>query len=412
MGHLKLPIKGMHCRSCELALEDKIKDVKRVSSVKVSYASGVADISYHDSAPSAEELAGAVKEAGYEVGTRERGAWFSRKASDYRELLVAGIILAVLYVLARASGILDISTDISQAAYSFAFVIGLIAGVSTCMAVVGGLVLGISARHAEAHPEAAAWQKFRPHLYFGLGRIGGYALLGGLLGTLGSFVKISGLFQAALTLAIGVVMVMLGIKLIGISPRLKDANFTLPSSISKRLGLNRHRKEYSPRAAAFTGALTFFLPCGFTQAMQLAAVGTGSFAGGAVIMGLFALGTAPALLSIGGLTSVIKGKIARRFYSVVGLAVLIFGISNAGNALSLMGVGLPEAKSGRPADAAEVVDGYQVVRMTQKSGGYSPNKFTVVAGVPVKWMITSETAYSCAASIVIPSMGIRKNLAA
>lgn len=402
----------MHCRSCEMVLEEKLKDVKHVSSINVSYSQGHAEIVYGATPPSHHDLEQAVKDAGYEVGVREPLKWLSRSFGDYRELFVAGLTLLVLYFVARLLGLFNIDLDTSKMAYSFAFVIGLVAGISTCMAIVGGLILGISARHAELHPEATAWQKFRPHLFFNIGRVGGYALLGGLLGALGSFIKISGFFQAILTLAIGLMMVVLGLKLTGISPRLKETALTLPASLSKKLGINRHQKEYNHRSAFITGALTFFLPCGFTQAMQLAAVGSGQFATGAVIMGLFALGTAPALLSIGGLTSVIKGRAARRFYSVVGLAVLLFGLFNINNSLALLGWKPAVASNKKPTSTAGIVDGYQVIRMTQKVNGYFPNSFTVQAGVSVRWIITSESAYSCAASILMPAMNIQQGLKA
>lgn len=402
----------MHCRSCEILLEGKLKDVRHVSSVRVSYPNGSAEISYVSDYPSHKDLEQAVRDAGYEVGQREPLSWLSRSYADYRELVAAGLTLTVLYLLARSFGLFDISLQTSDVTYSFAFVIGLVAGISTCMAIVGGLIMGISARHAELHPEATSWQKFRPHLYFNLGRVGGYALLGGALGTLGSFLKISGTFQALLTLAVGAVMVVLGLKLTGISPRLKETSLTLPASLAKFLGLNRHQKEYSHKSAVVSGALTFFLPCGFTQAMQVASIGFGSFASGALIMGFFALGTAPALLSIGGLTSIIKGAVARRFYAIVGLAVLIFGIFNVNNALALVGFGSPAASVGSSVSSAEIVDGKQIVRMTQKNAGYSPNSFTVKKDIPVKWIITSEAPYSCAASIYMPSMGIQQNLKA
>ncbi|MDR2416217.1 MAG: sulfite exporter TauE/SafE family protein [Candidatus Peribacteria bacterium] len=39
--------------------------------------------------------------------------------------------------------------------------------------------------------------------------------------------------------------------------------------------------------------MTFFVPCGFTFAMQLYAMQTGSFLSGGVVMLLFAVGTLP-----------------------------------------------------------------------------------------------------------------------
>ena len=50
--------------------------------------------------------------------------------------------------------------------------------------------------------------------------------------------------------------------------------------------------------------------------------------------------------------------------------------------------------------------------MVQKSNGYSPNSFTIKKGVPVKWIITSQDANTCAASLVVPKLGIKKMLTA
>ncbi|HCB52054.1 TPA: hypothetical protein DEP21_05855 [Patescibacteria group bacterium] len=56
------------------------------------------------------------------------------------------------------------------------------------------------------------------------------------------------------------------------------------------------------------GVLTFFLPCGFTLAMQILAISSGNFWMGGLIMGFFALGTLPGLLGIGGLLARAKGQ--------------------------------------------------------------------------------------------------------
>ncbi|OGL78803.1 hypothetical protein A3E39_01420 [Candidatus Uhrbacteria bacterium RIFCSPHIGHO2_12_FULL_60_25] len=400
----------MHCRSCELLLEDGISKVQGVQNVCVSYQKGEATIGYGQDVPSRLEVERAIREAGYEIGVKQLATWFSRNPHDYRELGLAFVILLALYFAARGLGILDLSLETQKVTYPMALIVGLVAGISTCMALVGGLILGVSARHAERHPEATSWQKFRPHLYFNVGRILGYAALGGLLGILGGFLKLSNTMLMFLTLAVGVVMVVLGLKLTGVSPRLKDASFTLPASLARLFGISRHQKEYSHRSAMMTGALTFFLPCGFTQAMQIYAISTGSFVQGALVMGLFALGTAPALLSIGGLTSVIKGAVARRFYATVGLAVFLFGMFNVGNAMALAGFNPKTVRTVRATNVADLVNGVQLVRMTQKAAAYIPNSFTVRVGVPVRWVITSESSFSCATALVVPSLGISRNL--
>jgi len=272
--------------------------------------------------------------------------------------------------------------------------------------LVGGLVLALSARHAELHPEAGTFQKFRPHIYFNLGRILGYALFGGIIGYLGSAIKPSPKFMGLMTIAVGGVMLFLGLKLIEIFPALRDKTLALPKSISRLFGMKTENKEYSHKGAVLSGALTFFLPCGFTQAMQLYAVSTGSFAQGALIMSLFALGTAWGLLGVGGLSSVFKGRAAKKFFAVAGLAVILLGVYNISNGGSVV-----FTKFGEQNNA--VLTGnedYQEVKMTQGAGGYSPNVLTVKRGKPVKWIINSTTTYSCASYIVMPKFGISQPL--
>ncbi len=412
MKRIVVPIKGMHCRSCELLLEDQIGQVQGVKKVEVDYRKGEAVLSHGADIPSKAEIIRAVREAGYDIGVGGKSPWLSSDGADYRNLGIGALIVSGLYLAYRSLGTAGFAFDSQNVTSAVALLVGLVAGVSSCMALVGGLILGLSARHAEQHPEATAWQKFRPHLYFNIGRVGGYAFFGSLLGLVGSVAKPSAGFLAFMTLAVGGVMVLMGIKLTGVSPRLKEGGLTLPPSIGRMLGLSRHSGEYSHGGSLVTGALTFFLPCGFTQSMQIFAIGTGSAIQGATVMGMFALGTVPALLGIGGLTSVIKGATARLFYATVGVAVLLFGLTNLGNGLALAGFnpGLFRIKTSAAVAAEVDQSGAQVVRMTQADAGYSPNSFTVRRGVPVKWIITSESPYSCAASISMPSQGIYQRL--
>lgn len=405
-------IRGMHCRSCELLLEDALGGIQGVTKVKVDFRKGRATLDHGADIPSQHEIINAVKQAGYEVGEPGKLPWITKDRTDWRYIFIGVVLLVVLYYTLRGTGLLNIALDEKDVTVGFALLLGLVAGVSTCMALVGGLILGVAARHAELHPEATAWEKFRPHLFFNAGRVFGYALLGGLLGLLGGVLQISGVFLTFLTLAVGVVMIVLGIKLTNLSPRISAKSFTLPSSIARFFGISEHQKEYSHRTSIMTGALTFFLPCGFTQAMQLYAISTGDFKTGAVIMGAFALGTAPALLGIGGLSSIMKGTRARIFYAVVGILVIAFGVYNIQSAMAVLPVssGSTEINYTPIDQVTPGQTGAQVIRMTQSASGYSPSTLRVKAGVPVRWIITSTSSYTCASSIVVPSLGIRKNL--
>lgn len=416
---IKVPVKGMHCRSCELLIEEKLKEIEHVIEVYVNHSLGEATIHHHEAnIPDMHSIKRAIAEAGYEVGMPDKLPLLTKDKREYVNLGIAFLVLVVLYLVFKSLGLSNFSPNLSSPSWGLIVIIGLVAGFSTCMALVGGLSLGLSTKFIENHPTATPAEKFRPHIFFVIGRILSYALLGGLLGSLGTVFKLSATANGIITLLVGAVMLLMGLQLINIFPRLNRFKLSLPKSISKALGVNRKEKEYSHKNSMFMGALTFFLPCGFTQAMQLYAVSTGSFSLGALTMGLFALGTAPGLLSIGGVTSLVKGNFKERFFKVAGLAVIFFGLFNLNNGYTLASLNFGNFNFGSGQEIAindpnvTMENGVQVVRMTENNGGYSPNKFSIKKGVPVKWIIDAQAPYSCASSIVIPKLGIQKSLTA
>jgi len=411
-----IPIKGMHCKSCEILVEERLKEVKGVKKAEVNHLKDTAEIYYHGQSPDLAAITEAVEKAGYAVGKEETKGWFSKNKSDYKELGMAALFLLGLYYILKGAGLTNLNilpADDGGVTVSLVLLVGLTAGFSTCMALVGGLVLGLSARHNELHPEATAIEKFRPHLFFNLGRVIGYALLGGLLGLIGSTIQLSNLALGILTIAVGLIMLIMGLQLINIFPWADKLKLTLPKGLSRILGVAGKQKEYSHKNSMFLGASTFFLPCGFTQAMQVIAISTGSFFYGAVVMGLFALGTMPGLLTVGGLAATVKGALARKFFKFAGLVVLLFAIFNISNGLGLTGWNLALGQTEKiDLNDPNVVmeNGVQVVRMKELASGYSPNSFTIQKGVPVKWIIDATAPFSCAASLTMPKFNIRKNL--
>jgi len=419
--YIKVPIKGMHCRSCEILIEDKLKELSQVKSVDISYKTGEANVHYEGDAPSTSLIHKVIMEAGYSVGVSGKLPWLTSDKKEYAGLGIAFLFLMALYLVFRGLGLtnLNIISDLSSPSWGLVVLIGLVAGFSTCMALVGGLSLGLSTKFIENHPNATPAERFRPHLFFVLGRTLSYALLGGVLGMIGAVFQLSATANGILTLLIGLVMLVMGLQLINIFPRLSKFKLTLPKSISRALGMNQKRKEYSHDRAMIMGAFTFFLPCGFTQAMQLYAISTGNFGFGALVMGLFALGTAPGLLSIGGVTSLVRGAFKERFFKVAGLAVIFFALFNLNNGYTLAGFNLGGFSNNNSNQENIINDpnvtlenGVQVVRMTENNNGYSPNKFSIQKDIPVKWIIEAKAPYSCASVILIPKLKIQKFLSA
>jgi len=415
---LIVPIKGMHCKSCEILIEDELIGLKAVKKVKADWRRNEAEIKYEGQAPDMAEVEEAIRRTGYDVGTTEQAGFFSRNKKDYQELGLAFLFLVVLYFVLKGLGITNLSINTSSGlTIPLILLIGLTAGFSTCMALSGGLILGVSARYNEKHPEATPGEKFYPHLLFNSGRVLSYTVLGGVLGLLGSAFQLSSTVLGYITIIVGLIMLLMGLQLINIFPWAEKIKFTLPKSLSRALGIKDRQQGYSHNNSFILGALTFFLPCGFTQAMQVYAISTGNFFQGAVIMGAFALGTMPGLLSIGGITSAVKGLFARRFFKFAGLAVMVFAVFNISNGFGLAGIdfayGQTKELTTASADSNVTMEnGVQVVRMKETNNGYEPNSFTIKKDLPVKWIIDAQAPYSCASTIILAKYNIRKNLMA
>src|SRR5690349_20570746 len=165
MNKRTIPIRGMHCASCEILVGEELKKISGVGSVYVNQKKAFAVIKYPETVQINDaDISKAVQAAGYEVGSNQKLPWISRNPADYKDLTFAAGIFFVIYLLVRWFNMFDLGFDAPNSGVMVALLVGLVAGVSTCMALIGGLVLGLSARHAEQHPEATALQKFRPHI--------------------------------------------------------------------------------------------------------------------------------------------------------------------------------------------------------------------------------------------------------
>jgi len=167
------------------------------------------------------------------------------------------------------------------------------------------------------------------------------------------------------------------------------------------------------------GASTFFLPCGFTQALQLYVLAKGSFTTGALTMLAFALGTLPALLSLSMASSFATGTYQRYFLKLAGAAVVLLGIFNIESGLTLAGAGAgtlgtilgdTQQASQPTLQSVPIVDGKQIVEMKIVGYRYQPSRFAVLQGVPVEWRIDARVASGCGHIIIVPRIGVRKFL--
>lgn len=329
--------------------------------------------------------------------------------------LITIVCLGALLMLLKNTQMVSFARSTEGAlGFTAILLIGVAASASSCLALVGGLLLSISAAWAERTQRASSWRRFDPLLHFNIGRLIGYAFFGGLIGWLGkSFLptsEVSGIIQVV----VAVIMIWLGVRILHLVPK-KFCSFPLPRVLHKRI----HALATSDHVLApfFLGGLTFFVPCGFTQSMQLLALASGSFAQGAAIMFVFALGTLPALLGISLASSTVKGTAARPFFLIAGCLALLLGFMGVRNGLLLTGIDigriLPSSAATLTEDPNVTIDrsGQQVISVAVYESGYQPSTFTIKADMPT-WIYAyaPEGVSGCISSMVIPGYDVNTTI--
>lgn len=305
------------------------------------------------------------------------------------------------------------------------FLTGLTTGGLSCLAVQGGLLSGLISNNQKSKQISRA-EKLRQTQQILVGFLGAklvsHALLGLLLGWLGSVFSLSLSAKLFFQAAAGLFMFATAMNLLEVHPVFRHVMLQPPKFVARRL--RRLSKDGESWFAPISlGLFTVFIPCGVTQAMEVLAITSGSPIQGMLIMTAFTLGTFPIFSIIGGLTSTLAGVWQRRF-SLTAATILIFlSISSLNGVLVVLDSPLTLQKLTRPVtyffseerfnqiagvstDIVEVENGQQNVVIDILDQGYSPNNVTVKAGVPVKLTLRSNKVYSCALAFTLREFGI------
>lgn len=413
-------IQGLHCASCEILVEKRIIKEDSVEMVDVSLAKGTVTIEHDANNMITPEFLNKIfKDEGYrfsnkpfkketKIASSQCAMPEETSIKTYQPFLIAAIFV-LGYIFLSKTGLSSLISVDSQSTLPFFFLFGLLAGVSSCAALVGGIILSLSKQWMSKYKNNdSTFEKAQPLLLFNSGRVAGFAGFGAVLGMTGNFFKLSPVLMAGMVIGVSIIMVILGLQMLGVRG-LRNFQIRLPKSLTGKVADEANfQGKIGP---ILMGALTFFLPCGFTITAQALALASGSALQGALIMGLFALGTLPGLLAI-GLSSVklqSNPKSARQFSLVAGLLVLFFAAFNINAQLTVLGVAnandlltipLKTQTEQKTGELPPIVDGKQVVKMTVSGAGYSPSEITIRAGVPVKWEITADSSPGCASTIV------------
>ncbi len=402
-------IQGMHCASCEILIEKRLLVLPGIKSVEASTQKGEVLIEYSGAMPSAEKLSEIFQKENY-IFSEQPVATHESKLKSFLTILGIGLLLITIFLVLKKSGLSGAINVTSASSLPAFFIFGILAGISSCAALVGGLVLSMSKQWMQMFSEKDSFlTRLQPHLMFNVGRIVSYTLLGAILGAIGSKLQLSLKFTSFLTLAVSIMMFVFALQMLGVKA-LRKFQFTTPRFITRYVANEKNfQGRYMP---LIMGALTFFLPCGFTITAQSIALISGSPLQGGLIMLLFALGTLPILLTI-GLSSVKfsqKANLSDKFLKIAGVLVLFFAIYNINSQMNVLGsfsfsdisAKYDQSLNNSSTDEglAPLINGQQVIKMDASSAGYKPNTFKVKAGTPVRWEITDTGTSGCTNAVI------------
>lgn len=168
------------------------------------------------------------------------------------------------------------------------------------------------------------------------------------------------------------------------------------------MALNKSKKG---KSSFYIGLVNGLMPCGPLQSMQLYALSTGSFFGGAISMFLFSLGTVPLMFGFGTIASKLNKKFAEKMLTISAFIILILGIGMLNNGLNLSGLQINFGGTSYE-NMAEITNDYQTIETTIDYGSYET--ITVKKGIKVKWIINvpKEKLNGCNNEIIIPKYDI------
>lgn len=401
-------IDGMSCSGCEMKIENTVKKIKGVAGAQASFPDALVEVAFDPEKTNFAEIAAVIERLDYRV-TNKAG---SRKASppsvsgrhpermNINQFLGLGIIIFALYMVVKNTVGFNFIPQVDQSmGFWLLFVVGLLTSLH-CIAMCGGINLSQCVTYKLG--EEASWlAKFKPSLLYNTGRVLSYTLIGGMVGALGSVVSFSGTAKGLVAIISGVLMVVMGLNMLNVFPWLKRFQPRMPKVFGRKIYGNRGK--YGP---FYIGLLNGLMPCGPLQAMQLYALGTGSFTAGALSMFFFSLGTVPLMFGLGAASSFLSSRFTHRMLKVSMVLVVVLGMLMVNRGLNLSGlsfssISLASTSTGSIAAIAEDV---QVVATTMESGNYAP--IIVQKGIPVQWTIKADAGdlNGCNNPIIIPEL--------
>ncbi|BBD53573.1 urease accessory protein UreH domain-containing protein [Planktothrix agardhii] len=212
--------------------------------------------------------------------------------------------------------------------------LGFLGSFGHCLGMCGPLTVAFSVSDESLSPGKIPWQF---HLLLNFGRILSYALIGAMIGGLGSVLIAGGqmagigsIFRQGMAIFTGILLIILGLAQINptvfrrfpiIHPLSPKNLHNYLSKIMVNVSLQNH--VFTP---ILLGLIWGLIPCGFLYTAQIKAAETGNLGLGMLTMLAFGLGTFPTMLGVGLLTGKFTADRRGQLFRLGGWITLLIGI--------------------------------------------------------------------------------------
>lgn len=197
-----------------------------------------------------------------------------------------------------------------------------------CVALQMGLMGSTIAKRQQETEKYSVQPKLKPTWVgttaFLSSKLFAYMLVGFSLGAFGKGLAISKEASSVIELIAGLYVILAALNILQVHPILRYAVLQPPRFILKYVkAKSKSRNLFAPTVLGF---LTILIPCGTTVAIESIALSSGNPIYGALIMGVFTLGTMPVFLGYGALSAFIGETLKRRFDQISAVIILILGV--------------------------------------------------------------------------------------
>ncbi len=202
-----------------------------------------------------------------------------------------------------------------------------------CLGMCSPIVLAYSSHLTFSQTPVSAQLATATHLLYNFGRITTYSFIGGACGLVGKMLNLSlltlgfGVSHRAVGIMCGVLVFLFGLMQTGAIRRWQflSENIFFTSSLFQQ-AVGRFMSAQSLSAKYVMGVLLGFLPCILTYSMFVAALSSGGFSEGFLMLFAFGLGTIPMLFFTGIFSSVLLRALRRYGNMISGVAMMLLGV--------------------------------------------------------------------------------------